>query len=186
MAEKVANIGPDYFRRMEKAVVLQILDSQWKEHLLSLDHLRQGINLRAYGQRDPLNEFKAESFELFEQLLYQFRENVTKTLSLVEINRETGMPGFLMNRKEVQTVETRTDPALMGTGRAEQEAQEDADGLNRHQRRQMGQKTAVVTPIRSNQTFDKNNPETWGKVPRNAPCPCGSGKKFKQCHGSLS
>ncbi len=186
MAEKVANIGPDYFRRMEKAVVLQILDTQWKEHLLALDHLRQGINLRAYGQRDPLNEFKAEAFELFELMLNNFRENVTKTLSLVEINQETGMPGFMLNRDEVQTVETRTDPALMGTGRAGIPDQEDMDGMNRQQRRQAGQKTAVVTPITSNLPFDKNNPETWGKVPRNAPCPCGSGKKFKQCHGKLS
>jgi len=186
MAEKVANIGADYFRRMEKAVVLQILDTQWKEHLLALDHLRQGINLRAYGQRDPLNEFKAEAFALFENMLDLFRENVTKTLSLAEIHQETGMPGFLLNRQEVNTVETRTDPALMGTGQAETSShQDDMEGMNRHQRRAMGQTSAVVSPITSNKPFDKNDPATWGKVPRNAPCPCGSGKKYKQCHGKL-
>ncbi len=185
MAEKVANIGPDYFRRMEKAVVLQILDNGWKEHLLALDHLRQGINLRAYGQRDPLNEFKAEAFSLFEMMLDNFRSNITQTLSKVEINKETGMPGFLTNREQVNTVETRTDPALMGTGHADN-APQDMEGMNRQQRRQAGQKgSSVVTPIRSNAPFDKNDPETWGKVPRNALCPCGSGKKYKQCHGKL-
>ncbi|MCB9965115.1 MAG: preprotein translocase subunit SecA [Rhodospirillales bacterium] len=185
MAEKVANIGPDYFRRMEKAVVLQILDTQWKEHLLALDHLRQGINLRAYGQRDPLNEFKTEAFSLFESMQDGFRENVTKTLSLVELNTETGLPGFLTNRRSVPTVETRTDPALMGTGRADMN-DGDTDGLNRHQRRMSGRTSAVVTPIRSNVPFNENDLDTWGKVPRNALCPCGSGKKFKQCHGKIA
>jgi preprotein translocase subunit SecA len=169
---------------MEKAVVLQILDQQWKEHLLNLDQLRQGINLRAFGQRDPLNEYKTEAFALFEHMLDSFRENVTKTLSLVEINPETGLPGFLLNKKAQKTVETRSDPALMGTGEADARAQQE-ELLNRAQRRKSGQGSAVVQPIRSSKPFDPEDPETWGKVPRNAPCPCGSGKKYKQCHGRI-
>lgn len=184
MAEKVANIGPDYFRRLEKAVVLQILDQGWKDHLLSLDHMRQGINLRAYGQRDPLNEYKTEAFGLFESMLNSFAENVTKTLSLVEINAESGMPGFLFNRRAQEMVETRTDPAL------EMDSGDDESGpaaLNRQQRRRMGQNSQVVMSVSGGEKlpFDKNNPATWGKVPRNALCPCGSGKKYKQCHGKV-
>ena len=169
MASKVANVGQDYFRRMEKAVVLQILDQQWKDHLLSLDQLRQGINLRAFGQRDPLNEYKTEAFELFEMMLSDLRQGVTKTLALVEINPETGLPGFRLSTgpRPDQMTEGRTDPAMA------------------NQPAGMQQRSSVVTPI-AHKPFDQNDPSTWTKTPRNAPCPCGSGKKYKHCHGKLA
>ncbi|HPF78736.1 MAG TPA: preprotein translocase subunit SecA [Alphaproteobacteria bacterium] len=165
MKEKIEAAGVENFRHLQKSFVLQILDQNWKEHLLSLDHLRQGINLRAFGQRDPLNEYKAEAFALFETLLHKLRETVTQTLSMVEVNVDPQVIEALERQKQ-KMVEGRQDPALMGTPR---------QGAG-----------AAVKPFPEKVAFDENNPETWGKVARNAPCPCGSGKKFKQCHGKVS
>jgi len=181
MAEKVANCGPDLWRRMEKGIALQMLDQQWKEHLLNLDHLRQGINLRAFGQRDPLNEYKAEAFAMFEQMLDQLNDIITMTLSFVEVSVEddTGrrlfIPGMGGPDEPEQAQETRQDPALMGTGQA--------DKAVAAQREEAAQQT-VQYP--SKQAFDPNDESTWGKVQRNASCPCGSGKKYKHCHGKLA
>ena len=180
MAEKVANCGPDLWRRMEKGIALQMLDQHWKEHLLNLDHLRQGINLRAFGQRDPLNEYKAEAFGMFEQMLDQLNDTITMTLSFVEVNveedsgRRLFIPGMGGPEEPPAQQETREDPALMGTGQADKAATA--------QREEAAQK-----PIQypSKQAFDPNDESTWGKVQRNAQCPCGSGKKYKHCHGKL-
>ncbi len=168
MEEKVKAAGAENFRQLQKTFVLQILDQHWKEHLLSLDHLRQGINLRAFGQRDPLNEYKAEAFGLFENLLYKLREGVTQTLSLVEVNIDPEIMAAL-DRKKQQMIregqEGRQDPALAGS------PQQNSG--------------ASVKPFPEKMAFNKEDPNTWGKVARNAPCPCGSGKKFKQCHGKV-
>ena len=128
MAEKAVRLGPDIMRMAEKNLLLQVLDQQWKEHLLTLDQLRQGITLRAYGQKDPLNEYKREAFLMFESMLANMRETTSMVLSHVEIRQpnEDGAP-----------------PAA---------------------------------PAEASAT---------AKVSRNAPCPCGSGKKFKHCHGAL-
>lgn len=155
IAEKVANIGPDIWKRVEKSILLQLFDQHWKEHLLNLDHLRQGINLRAFGQKDPLNEYKTEAFSLFEGMLDMMRESITMTLSLVEFNLEPSTPAPMPEPQK--TSETRMDPALMGTGQYSANAEQE----------------------------EKNRAE-WGKTQRNAPCPCGSGKKYKQCHGKLT
>ncbi|MEM9468674.1 MAG: preprotein translocase subunit SecA [Pseudomonadota bacterium] len=170
MAEKKKAAGEDMFRELQKSFVLQILDQNWKEHLLNLDHLRQGINLRAFGQRDPLNEYKTEAFGLFEQMLFNLRETVTQTISLVEVNvDERILQALQAQQEEEQRVsEGRSDPALMGT----QSLRHAADANN-------------VQPFPEKKEFDKNDPTTWGKVPRNAPCPCGSGKKYKHCHGKV-
>ena len=95
MAEKSANYGPDLMRMAEKSLLLQLLDQTWKDHLLSLDHLRQGINLRAYAQRDPLNEYKREAFELFEAMLANLRQHITSVLSHVEL-RVQPQPAYAM------------------------------------------------------------------------------------------
>ena len=161
--------GTDMFRQMEKSFVLQILDQNWKEHLLNLDHLRQGINLRAFGQRDPLNEYKTEAFALFEAMLQSLRETATQTLSLVEIQIDPRAMAALHHHEEPEMRETRSDPALAGTGE-----------LRESQQRRRG-----VQNLPKRNKFDENDPETWRKTPRNAPCPCGSGKKYKQCHGKV-
>ena len=173
MAEKAANIGPEIWRQIEKSIVLQMLDQHWKEHLLNLDHLRQGINLRAFGQKDPLNEYKTEAFGLFEGMLMNMRETITQMLSLVEFNMTQGGPSLMMNmmpEEDEEIQETRTDPALAGSNAA---------GASQDQ-------AGDVQPFPKKRAFDKEDPTTWGKVPRNAPCPCGSGKKYKQCHGKIA
>jgi preprotein translocase subunit SecA len=179
MAEKAVTYTPEVMRMAEKSLLLQILDQTWKDHLLSLDHLRQGINLRAYAQRDPLNEYKTEAFSLFELMLNQLRESVTTVLSHVELSFEDPDGLDIMPEAGLQTdmYETRIDPAMAPAGGGEavlEDAFADGD-------------VAPGTTIRyaSGENIDADDPATWGKVKRNAPCPCGSGKKYKHCHGRL-
>ncbi len=174
-AEKVANYGPEVIRMVEKNLLLQLLDQVWKEHLLTLDHLRQGIGLRAYGQRDPLNEYKREAFGLFEEMLNSLRERVTQVLSHVQLEFSEDEDA-LFSRPEQEMVETHEDPALQMGGGAEA-GQAAADG-----------EASQVVPIRSRQAaaiLDPDDRATWGRVSRNAKCPCNSGKKYKHCHGKV-
>jgi preprotein translocase subunit SecA len=181
MAEKAATFGPELMRYAEKTLLLQLLDQNWKDHLLQLDHLRQGIHLRGYGQRDPLNEYKQEAFSLFEALLEQLRTSVTEYLAHLQVRTDPqpdatggeaagpagggpgGGPGPSAGYDPSRMQETRTDPALGG-------GQPLGDGSPVHSR-------AAARQV------DPGNPATWGKVQRNAACPCGSGKKYKHCHG---
>lgn len=181
MAAKAANTGTELYRKLEKGMLLQKLDQQWKEHLLNLDHLRQGINLRAYGQRDPLNEYKAEAFTMFELMLNQLRETTTETLSLVEFNIDQEAGNVFMRPAKQETQETRDDPALTG-GDAPPKGKYQKSISYGRDKRQL--KVQPFPPQKA--AFDEKDPTTWGKVQRNAPCPCGSGKKFKHCHGALT
>jgi preprotein translocase subunit SecA len=160
-AERDAQVGP-HMRTVEKSFVLQMIDLQWREHLMHLDHLRNVIGLRGYGQRDPLNEYKTEAFSLFETLLTDLRQNVTKWLMTVEFQFEEPpqpQPGRFQ--------EVHLDP-LTGQNVADMGVL--PDGLNAEQRQAL-----PVTAL----------PEGWESSGRNTPCPCGSGKKFKHCHGAL-
>ena len=171
MAEKAANYGPELMRLAEKSLLLQILDHSWKEHLLQLDHLRQGIGLRAYAQRDPLNEYKREAFEMFEEMLRRVRETVTEVLSHVELSLDQTEEEMFRRERQAMS-ESREDPALtMAEGDFGEE-----------------EYTIAPAPLQSRAAaavIDPNDPSTWGKVARNAPCPCGSGKKYKHCHGRV-
>ena len=168
MAEKAVNCGPETMREVEKSLLLQLLDQAWKDHLLNLDHLRQGINLRAYGQRDPLNEYKREAFEMFEAMLNHLRQTVTHYLLHVEIQLAPSEDmDALFGRHPQEMRETRADPAL---------AQPEAEPAARR---------VPVSHAPAPGGIDRHDPATWGKVQRNASCPCGSGKKFKQCHGKV-
>jgi preprotein translocase subunit SecA len=166
MAAKVAQWGADIIRYAEKTILLQTLDHLWREHLLMLEHLRQVIGLRGYGQRDPLNEYKAEAFNLFESMIANLREAVTAQLMRVEVmpppqaEEEAKLPYMETHKLDPQTgedemgfAEARLAPALAGNNGAPSAAR------------------------------DPNNPTSWGKVGRNESCPCGSGKKYKHCHG---
>ncbi|MGE0154431.1 MAG: preprotein translocase subunit SecA [Reyranellaceae bacterium] len=178
MAEKAANYGPDIMRQVEKSLLLQILDQTWKDHLLVLDHLRQGIVLRAYGQKDPLNEYKREAFNLFERMLVSLRETVTQYLAHVQIRAEEPVPQPVPQR---EMIETRNDPALAM-------AMRDSDEFLEPERlRATGTDgPGMAAPMRRRgSTVDPGDPQTWGRVQRNAPCPCGSGRKFKHCHGRV-
>lgn len=183
MAEKAVNTGPKAWRNIEKHIVLQILDQHWKEHLLNLDHLRQGINLRAFGQRDPLNEYKTEAFSLFEILLNHLKESVTATLSVVEVQIEDGNVGLMVPGMEAEqkTTEGRQDPALKSHA-----AEQSALTMRRGEGMVKRQNLAPPLPRKTRGAIDQNDPSTWTKVPRNSPCPCGSGKKYKQCHGKVA
>jgi preprotein translocase subunit SecA len=160
MARKTADFGADLMRQIEKSVLLQMLDQVWKEHLLTLDHLRQGIGLRAYGQRDPLNEYKNEAFNLFNAMLQHLRERVTSLMARVEL-----------------APPPPPEPVYVTNATGEGEGMEPVEGN--------GGGTALLTrPARGRQAqVDAGDPSTWHHTPRNAPCPCGSGKKYKHCHG---
>ncbi len=167
-AQKIANYGESMIRMAEKSLLLQILDHLWKEHLLQLDHLRQGIHLRGYGQRDPLNEYKREAFALFETMLGRLRETVTQVLSHLEIRTQPPATSSV--------AATGGEPVPSSPAAAPRQAvpqstvQDDGHG-------------GVATVERPRTMVAGGD---WGKVPRNAPCPCGSGKKFKQCHGRIA
>ncbi len=175
MAEKAANYGPELMRMAEKSLLLMNLDQIWKDHLLTLDHLRGGIGLRAYGQRDPLNEYKAEAFSLFEALLQQLRETITHNLAHAEFRFED--PALQMADTPAEDLQmTHIDPV---TGKNEFEREKVmADG------ERAGRMRGPARRARERE-IDPANPDTWGKVPRNAACPCGSGKKYKHCHGGV-
>ncbi len=169
MAKKTTDIGSDVWRKIEKTIVLQMLDQHWKEHLLNLDHLRQGINLRAFGQKDPLNEYKTEAFSMFQEMLEAMRETITQTLCMVEFNLEIDGAASLSIGPNVydSAQESRQDPAA--TPQEQVPAPQSAPNVTTFKRPEV----------------DKNDPSTWTKVPRNAPCPCGSGRKYKHCHGKI-
>jgi preprotein translocase subunit SecA len=167
MAAKAANFGPDLLRYFEKAYLLQLLDVVWKEHLLTLDHLRQGIGLRAYGQRDPLNEYKTEAFALFTAMLDDLKERVTRELSRLEVGEPPAAP-----EPPRMMVASHPDPYGATDGGL---ALADAEPVT----------FRVATTARSDVALDMNDPATWAATPRNAACPCGSGKKYKHCHGKI-
>jgi preprotein translocase subunit SecA len=164
MAEKSINFGPEIMRMAEKNLLLQLLDQSWKDHLLSLDHLRQGIGLRAYAQRDPLNEYKSESFNLFEEMLDRLRETITGVLSHLDIR--VG------------------DPENSVPLRASQETQQNIEGdMQPGEEPAPRPRSDPVLKRAAKVKIEPDDPATWGKIPRNAPCPCNSGKKYKHCHG---
>jgi preprotein translocase subunit SecA len=163
-AQREVIITPEQMRSVEKNFLLQMIDLQWREHLMHLDHLRNVIGLRGYGQRDPLNEYKTEAFSLFEKLLGDLRTNTTRWLMTVEIAyAEPELPHQSLEGLQ----EVHLDPL---TGENAAVAGAIPDGLSPEQRQAL-----PVSAL----------PEDWERTNRNAPCPCGSGKKFKQCHGSL-
>lgn len=159
MAAKVGQWGPDVMRYVEKTILLQTLDHLWREHLVMLDHLRQVIGLRGYGQRDPLQEYKTEAFNLFQEMSAHLREAVTAQLMRVEIvppEQEAPMlPAMEAHKLNPDTGED--EMALASVTLAPQ---------------------ATDAALR-----DPKNPASWGKIGRNEDCPCGSGKKYKHCHG---
>jgi preprotein translocase subunit SecA len=154
-------------RFAEKQVVLQVLDHFWREHLVMLDHLRQVIGWRGYAQRDPLNEYKSEAFDLFNTLINQWHEAATQQLMRVEV-------AFDPAELEAYEKQQQTDQATLDNINA----MIAAGGLA---------PAAVAAPQAPAQLArDPQDETTWGHVSRNEPCPCGSGKKYKHCHGKLA
>ncbi|AQR60239.1 preprotein translocase subunit SecA [Brevundimonas sp. LM2] len=164
-AERLEQLGADQTRGLEKQFLMQMIDMQWREHLVHLDHLRGVIGLRGYGQRDPLNEYKTEAFSLFETLLHELRHNVTRWLMTVEFRFEQPPA---MEMPEFQ--EIHLNP---GTG-----VNEMADPRSQNPEGQVTGDDRSRLPVELLSTG-------WERTPRNADCPCGSGRKFKHCHGAL-
>jgi len=164
-------VGADVMRHLEKAVMLKVLDEQWKEHLANMDHLRQGIGLRSYAQKNPKQEYKRESFELFTSMLDRVRHEVITILSKIQIQTENEVESMEAERRESQQMEFLHPDA-------------DASGLPPEEETEFGGEPgqAAVAAKPAAQPYVRSG----RKVGRNEPCPCGSGKKYKQCHGKLN
>jgi preprotein translocase subunit SecA len=188
MAAKAAQWGPDVMRYIEKSILLQTLDHLWREHLVMLDHLRQVIGLRGYGQRDPLNEYKAEAFSLFEAMSRELREAVTAQLMRVEIQAAppeqnmAALPAMEAHKIDPLTGEDEMALALAGGETLARQGIFSASATGSGDLAVAGAEAGVAQAAVRN----PKDPTSWGKVGRNEPCPCGSGKKFKHCHGKYS
>ncbi len=160
MSDKATAFGAEQMRNIEKQVLLQTIDQKWRDHLLKLEHLRSVVAFRGYAQRDPLNEYKSEAFQLFEGLLDGLRQEVTQKLGRIQpLSPE--QQAELIRQLQAQAA-AQQQAALKAADEAEAKASGDDTG------------------------FDETRPETWGNLGRNDACPCGSGKKFKHCHGRLA
>lgn len=189
MKQKEEKYGSEIMRMAEKSLLLQILDQNWKDHLLSLDYLRQGINLRAYGQRDPLNEYKGEAFEMFQGLLHRLRENITGVLSYLEIsapNPEETMQNMLEESADQEmTLNYTEDQYDPGEDPAEKIVNGKGSSKSKEKNKAKPKRKAKSMAGTGGDTVMQLSPEEGGEVPRNAPCPCGSGQRYKQCCGKV-
>jgi preprotein translocase subunit SecA len=176
-AEQVASTR---LRGVEKAILLQTLDHLWREHIITLDHLRQVIGFRAYGQRDPLNEYKTEAFVLFEAMLARLRREVTSALMRLT---EQPIPAQPEPAPELPPMEAHHIDPTTGLDEIEQASAALAGASARASGSIIDRPPPQQARKGGNGRADPKDPTTWGKVSRNAPCPCGSGKKYKHCHG---
>ncbi|MBU3260483.1 preprotein translocase subunit SecA [Roseovarius sp. PS-C2] len=164
MEQKTEAFGPENMRAIEKQILLQTIDAKWREHLLTLEHLRSVVGFRGYAQRDPLNEYKNEAFQLFETMLDSLRQDVTQKLA------------------QIRPMTEEEQKAMMQEIADQRSAMEDA-AKAKHAGAAAAGAAASAGAVEG---FDENDPSTWGNPGRNQPCPCGSGQKFKHCHGRLA
>jgi preprotein translocase subunit SecA len=156
-AQREAELGADTMREIERQVMLRIIDQRWREHLEEMDYLQEGINLRAMGQKDPLTEWQREGFEMFGALMKGVAQDFVKYVMHVQVVRNDAAVGQVQTVQNVQT-----------------SGPEDA------------KPTSGAESVPAKQGTVVNSASDWSKTPRNAPCPCGSGKKYKQCHGKVA
>ena len=153
-------------RKLERLAMLQIIDANWREHLYEMDQIKEGIGLRAYGQKDPLIEYKSEGFNAFTDMLARLNESVIELIYKAQLREETPYPQRKRPQQMQEVHDSSTGMGFQGT----REAEPAAGGAAQQRRpQQQGKKTPVVT---------------GPKIGRNDPCPCGSGKKYKKCHGA--
>jgi preprotein translocase subunit SecA len=183
MGEKLEAFGPETMKTIEKQLLLQTIDAKWREHLLRLEHLRSVVGFRGYAQRDPLNEYKSESFQLFETMLNSLRLDVTQKLSQVrpisKEEQEQLVAQFMAQQQALAAAAASRAAVAPAVAPALALAEAEA-GLG------AGLPLAVADPVPLIAGFDAADPATWGAPARNAPCPCGSGEKFKFCHGRMA
>ncbi len=182
-AQKAEEIGPENMRQVEKMVLLQTLDHLWREHLVTLEHLRQVIGFRAYGQRDPVNEYKSESFHLFEAMLAKLREATVGQIMHIRLAPEDPVPSI--DDVALPAMEGHHIDPLTGTDEFEQASASRvlSAASDRAPVQVLERRAPTTVRSKSEGGIDPNDQSTWGRVSRNQPCPCGSGKKYKHCHG---
>ena len=186
-------IGPDAMRYHERMIMLSVIDAQWKDHLLSMDHLKEGIGLRGYGQHDPLVEYKRESFDMFEEMMQRFQEETVRYLYLMQILERPAEPNRSRHQAESKMsaeIPNATAPSLItggrgGNGRPPRQVATSVDEIEeafqRKKKRELEQaRMAGAGDARTVQQVVRSG----DKVGRNDPCPCGSGKKYKKCCGA--
>jgi preprotein translocase subunit SecA len=175
-AKKRETYTTEVMDQVEKSILLRTLDKLWREHIITIDHLRQVIYLRSYGQRDPLNEYKTEAFNLFQGLVSGLKEQVTAQLMRVEIQYQQEGDDLLPDEDELPDMVAHHIDATTG----EDDVTEGIPLLAKPAAKKAAAKKASAKAPK----LDPKNPETWGKVGRNDMCPCGSGKRYKHCHGA--
>jgi preprotein translocase subunit SecA len=203
--EKEELIGPENMREAERMIMLNVIDSQWKDHLLSMDHLKEGIGLRGYGQKDPLIEYKKESFEMFQDMMDRIEDETIRYLFFLQITQgpppgesgNGGGPGGLPSRprpvmpfpdedEEDEEEEGEDEEALVGASPEQRRAAQNAvEDFTRNIQRKKDKEMAALQFVGGSGTdTEKKQATSEKKAGRNDPCPCGSGKKYKKCHGA--
>ncbi|MEX2261253.1 MAG: SEC-C metal-binding domain-containing protein, partial [Bryobacteraceae bacterium] len=180
--EKEDLIGADMMRRTERMIMLQVIDDQWKDHLLSMDHLKEGIGLRGYGQKDPLVEYKKESYVLFEEVMDRIEEETIRYLFFLQATREYApMLPFEQDEDEDGGQPVHLEPSAEQRAMAQSSIQDFTRNIQRKKEKELAELQFAGGEAKSNggkQVINNN------RVGRNDPCPCGSGKKYKKCHGA--
>ena len=195
--EKELMVGPDLMRHMERIVMLQVIDNQWKDHLLSMDHLKEGIGLRGYGQKDPLIEYKKESFQLFQDMMDRIEDETARYLFFLQREEAGNVPDGPYPDVDEEEEDEADDPlgpprpspqapelvAAVTTER-QREAQSAVEDFTRTVQRKKEREMAQLQLAGSGTPAQTAQVVAGPKVGRNDPCPCGSGKKYKKCHGA--
>jgi preprotein translocase subunit SecA len=189
-------IGADAMRQHERVIMLSVLDQLWKDHLLQMDHLKEGIGLRGYGQHDPLVEYKRESFTLFEEMMEHFEEETVRYLYMMRVVDENGdeisyqvtaaAGAGQLSAPEAREPALQTVPAELEDGRAPRRVQTSLDDVEKQFQRRKERELDQARRAGAGQAEAVQQVVRGDKVGRNDPCPCGSGKKYKKCHGTNS
>jgi preprotein translocase subunit SecA len=189
--EKERMIGPENLREAERIIMLNVIDNQWKDHLLSMDHLKEGIGLRGYGQKDPLIEYKKEGFEMFQDMMERIEDETIRYLFFLRIEvagTEIPLPyPELEDDEEDEQIETHPEPEpALAAVAAQREAEKSVLDLTRNIQRKKEKELAALQFAggESSTTTKQSASNPYKNVGRNDPCPCGSGKKYKRCHGA--
>jgi preprotein translocase subunit SecA len=186
--EKEDLVGPDTMRQTERIIMLQVIDDQWKDHLLSMDHLKEGIHLRGYGQKDPLVEYKKESYILFQEMMDRIEDETLRYLFFLRVERGDegiGRPAPVLPFPTDEDEEEEDEPQAAVAEQEKRAAQAAMQDVTKKIQRDKEKELAALQLVGgdgsavANKQVIKND-----KVGRNDPCPCGSGKKYKKCHGA--
>jgi preprotein translocase subunit SecA len=185
--EKEELVGPDVMRNTERIVMLQVIDNQWKDHLLSMDELKQGIGNRAYGQKDPLVEYKKESYELFTAMMDRIEDETVRYLYFLQVNVQSGPVLPFPTEEEEEEAERQAEERARAEAAEEQRrqaAKNSMEDFTRNIQRKKERELAELQMVGGDGSSGPKQVTVGQKVGRNDPCPCGSGKKYKKCHGS--